>query len=129
MNQTKPPAKLAVRGRRFWQDVTAEYELSRAELEQLAEVCRSLDLIEQLRKAIDCDGVMVRGSEGQPRVNPAVTQINATRTLLGRQLATLALPDPEGDAVPSQETVKARKAAQARWAEHNARKAARRGTA
>jgi len=124
MASPKIPPGLADRGKAFWRDTVTEYELSRGELELLAEACRALDQCDGLRSALDVDGYTVRGSEGQPRVHPAVSQLNATRTLLGRLLAQLALPDPEGEATPSQASLRARKAAQDRWAGHNAQKAA-----
>lgn len=124
MKNGKVPAGLGTRGRAFWRDTVADYELSRGELELLVEACRALDQCDALRAAVDADGYTVRGSEGQPRVHPAISQLNATRTLLGRLLAQLDLPDPDGESMPSQATIRARKAAQGRWAGHNAAKAA-----
>lgn len=97
------------------------WELNRDEVELLAESCRCLDQLEALREAIDADGVTVPGSEGQPRVHPAISQMNATRGLLGKLLAQLGLPDPEGAAVPSASSVRARKAAESRWSRHTPR--------
>lgn len=121
MANPKAPTGLGRRGRAFWRDIVADYELSRVELELLAECCRSVDQIDALRQAIEEDGITVRGSEGQPRVHPAVTQINATRTMLGRLLAQLDLPDPEGETLRSPTSARAVKAANDRWAAAKAR--------
>jgi hypothetical protein len=42
--------------------------------------------------------------------------LRAARALLGRLLAQLELPDPDGQGLASPERAKARKAARARWA-------------
>jgi len=107
----KPPS----RGEAFRVDVLARFELNRDELEVLTEACRTLDLLDELRSALARDGVSVAGAAGQPRAHPMVAQINATRATLGRLLAHLALPSAEGTQMPSTRSVRAQRAAQARW--------------
>ena len=111
----RPPG-LRARGARFWRTVTSAYELGVDELELLEEVCRLLDQLDALRAAVDADGLIVEGSKHQPRVHPAVPQANATRATLRHLVGALGLPDPDGDQVPTATTVRARKAAQTRWA-------------
>lgn len=117
----RPPG-LKARGRAFWDDVMSTWDLDRDEWEVLAEACRSLDLLDGLRAVLERDGLMVEGHNGQPRTHPAITQINATRTLLGRQLAQLGLPSEDGSELPSMQSVRAQKAARTRWAGHQARR-------
>ncbi|MEU4287805.1 P27 family phage terminase small subunit [Kribbella sp. NPDC026596] len=114
---TKPkaPAGLGARGRAFWRDVLAVWEVNRDELELLAEACRCLDQLDDLRAAISRDGVTVLGSLGQTRVHPAVSQVNATRGVLAKLIAQMGLPDPEGNAVPSPRSAQAQRAAESRW--------------
>jgi len=107
----KPPSRAEV----FRVDVLARFELNRDELEVLTEVCRTLDMLDELWSALALDGLSVAGAAGQPRVHPAVAQINATRATLGRLLAHLALPSAEGTQMPSARAVRAQRAAQARW--------------
>lgn len=112
------PENLAARGRKFWRDVVAVYTLSRPELELLTEVCRQLDLVELLQATLTADGPVAQGSRGQTRLHPAVAALSSVRTVLARQIAQLDLPDPDGETIPSAAQVQARKAAQARWANH-----------
>ncbi|NIK57899.1 P27 family phage terminase small subunit [Kribbella shirazensis] len=115
MTKPKMPPGLGARGRAFWRDVLATWEVNRDELELLTEICRTLDLLDELRDAISRDGMTVAGSEGQPRAHPAVSQVTASRALLGRLLAQLGLPDPEGVPVPSARSAQAQRAAESRW--------------
>ena len=104
------------RGQAFYGAAVAGFELTGSELELLAEVCRLLDEIDLLQAAIAVDGVSVAGSTGQPRVHPGLGEVRQHRLALGRLLSQLALPDLEGEVLPSQVSARARKAAQQRWA-------------
>lgn len=116
-----PPKGLDPRGRKFWKDVHATWEFNRDETELLTEVCRLLDTCDRLQAALDADGVTTRGSTGQTRVHPAVGELRGARLALGRLLAQLRLPDPEGETLQTPAQERARKAAQARWARHTPR--------
>ncbi len=109
------PQDLARRGRAFWRSTIGDFELSGVELELLRECCRLLDECEALRAVVERDGQIVAGSAGQPRVHPALGELRQHRLALGRLLAQLALPDPEGEALPSPLQARARKAARERW--------------
>lgn len=121
MSERKAPPKLAARGRRFWRQVTADFDLSDAETGLLAECCRLLDEVEALRSAVEVDGVTVPGSKGQTRAHPALAELRQHRLALGRLLAQLALPDDEGESLPTPTQAGARKAAEAGWATHRRR--------
>ena len=118
MSDVVMPSGLSARGQTFWEAVTSDYELSVSELELLVEVCRSLTQLDALAAAVEHDGIMIEGSMGQLRPHPAISQANATRGVLSRLLGQLALPDPDGESVPSPESVRARRAGTARWAGH-----------
>ena len=119
----KPPSDLVARGRgrRFWRAVVAEHELRVDEHELLAETCRLLDLVDRLRGAAAEDPVVVDG-----RTHPALIELRQTRQQLRLHLAQLAIPDPAADAgelpaeVANLRTIKARRAARARWDNHGA---------
>lgn len=115
------PHGLDARGGAFWTHATDTYELSESETQLLREVCRLLDEVESLRGVLDTDGMTVAGASGQTRVHPAVTEIRQHRLTLGRLLAQLALPDPEGESLPTPAQSRAKRAAAARWAGHQKR--------
>ena len=111
----RTPPGLAARGRRFWRDTVAEFDLSGAELHLLQEACRTLDQLDALAAAVERDGSMVLGSQGQPVIHPAITEARGQRLALHRLVSALALPDDDGQTTPSAVSSAARKAAQARW--------------
>jgi Phage terminase, small subunit len=117
------PSDLAARGRgrRFWKRIVGEWECSPAELELLSEVCRSLDELDALRRAVVKDGATVAGSRGQRRNHPALAELRQGRAELRRLLDALGTPQPlaaaaGGDGVVSLTSRRAQRAARARWA-------------
>lgn len=124
-DKPRAPKDLGPRGRSFWRRTLAGYDLSETELELLRECCRLLDECESLRTSVDADGTTVAGSAGQVRVHPALGELRQHRLALGRLLAQLALPDVDETALKSPVQARASRAAQARWAAHNERKARR----
>jgi len=119
-----PPKDLGARGRAFWRRTLDEFELSEVEVELLRECCRLLDECESMRASVEHDGTTVKGSTGQVRVHPALGELRQHRLALGRLLAQIALPDVDEQTLRSPTQARASKAAQARWASHNARRAA-----
>lgn len=110
------PGDLGDRGRQLWRDVTGSYELEAHELRLLAEACRTVGRIEELGDAVEADGVMVAGSQGQQVLHPAVTEQRQQRQLLSRLVAQLDLEDDDGgQTVPSPASLRARHAANVRW--------------
>jgi P27 family predicted phage terminase small subunit len=116
-----PPGYLAAqgRGRRFWQRVVGEWECSPAELELLAEACRTLDELQALRRAVAREGATVLGSQGQRRAHPALTELRLGRGELRRLLDALGLEVAAGAAedeeVVSLTSRRAQRAARTRW--------------
>ncbi len=115
---TKVPPDLGDRGRRFWLTTVEVYELTDSELSLLLEVCRLMDECEALRQALADDGTTVPGSNGQPRVHPAVGELRQHRLALGRLLSQLALPDEDDDRLATPLQARGRQAASKRWAGH-----------
>ncbi len=95
-----------------------EFEGGHGELELLAEVSRMLDLVDQLRQAVDRP--IVDTPQG-PRTHPALIELRMVRVELRRALGQLGLPElhDDGDVLPEGvarlRSIKARKAARARW--------------
>ena len=92
------------------------FDLSESELLVLTEACRTLDEIEQLRAAVERDGVTTLGSAGQPRGHPLLVELRGHRTTLGRLLGQLALPGLDDDStLPTPRQVRSRRGTAARW--------------
>ena len=121
MTAEMPPADLADRGRRFWSTTVATDELTDTALSLLVEVCRLMDEAEALRQAVAEQGMTVLGSAGQRRVHPALGELRQHRLALGRLLSQLALPDEDGESLPTPLQARGRQAASKRWAGHGKR--------
>ena len=118
MDDTQPrrpsaPKGLDVTGRRLWKRVVSAYELRPDELVLLESACRTADLVVRLEAAMEGQPLTVRGSMGQQREHPLLSEARQQRGLLARLLAQLKLPD-EGT-VPNKRSEQARHAAMARW--------------
>ena len=113
-----PPSGLGVRGRKFWRETVEKYDLSAPELQVLREVCRTMDDLDALASAIAADGATVLGSKGQAVVNPCLTEARGQRLALHRLIAALALPDEDGASMPTAGSIRAKRAAAARWRGH-----------
>jgi hypothetical protein len=107
------------RGADFFDSVTAEYDLSKVELQLLSEACKTLDDLEKLAEALETDGVVVAGSTGQKRANPLIQEIRQHRLLAGKLLSQLDLPDDQGETLATPLQARARSAGRAgakvRW--------------
>lgn len=126
MSELSLPAGLGPRGSGFWSETTAEFVLDHGSSELLVEVCRTMDRLDYLAASIASEGVTVLGSQGQPVLHPGLAESRSQALALHRLLAGLALPAEDGGAsVESTSTLRARKAAKARWAGHNAARAIR----
>lgn len=88
------------RGSRFWHEVSDRFELGPDESELLAEICATLDTIDRLA--------------GDPSV-AAARELRMQRAELRHLVAALGLPDGAGKSVPSGNTQRAKRAANARW--------------
>lgn len=119
------PTGLSPSGRRLWREIAGRYELRADEREILHQAARTADLVAELSVQVERDGVMVEGSRGQPRVHPALIELQKGRHLLASLLAKLDLPEDE----ESFATQRARNAAESRWALHRRKEALRNGTA
>lgn len=109
------PPNFAPRGREFWERVTDRWELSLPEMTLLVEACRLLDEIELLAESIETHGVMVAGSTGQLRPNPAIGEARQNRLALSRLVAQLALPDEAGETLSTPRQASGKRAMQSRY--------------
>jgi len=123
----KPPTGLQGAGRRLWRaivgDLAPGLELDARELALLDAACRQADAVGVLERAVKRDGTMVRGASGQRRLNGAVPEIRQGRIALARLLGEVDLAGEQAPGTAASR--RGRRAADVRWAEHTARKAAR----
>jgi len=118
MKPSPTPSNLGPRGAAFWRSVMDAYELSDTETPLLLEACRTLDTLDALDVAVREHGAMTVGSMGQPVVNPALTEARGQRLALHRLLSALALPDDEGNAIPTGAQLRGIASATKRWTGH-----------
>ncbi|OIN80879.1 hypothetical protein [Mycobacterium malmoense] len=112
--EAKRPANLAKAGRELWNAVIGKYEFRPDELRILEDACREADLIDDMEKAQRGADRIVKGSMGQPVINPLISELRQHRATLATLLRGLKLPD-EG-AGTGADGSQQRQAAQARWA-------------
>src|SRR4051812_6573970 len=109
-SRRKPaPRALGKRGRGLWRDVVSGYELRTDELVLLENACRTVDLIDELEAGMAGQPLVVKGSMGQAREHPLLSETRQQRAYLNRTLAQLKLPE-DGVAVNQH-----REAGSARW--------------
>lgn len=118
---------LRAAGRRLWADVVDRFDLGPDELAALREACRCLDELDDLRAATRPDQLTVEGSAGQPRANPLLAEIRQLRVVLCQLLERLGLPAGDEDQGMTPAQKRAHRAAQQRWRDREAVKAARGG--
>lgn len=128
MSAPKAPAGLGRAGRALWRRLTGRYEFTVGELLIVEQAARQADLVADLEAALERDGLVVLGSQGQPRLNAVATELRQSRLALGRLLGDLRLPT-EDDRPMSAASLRARHAALARWAPTAQLREARRGDA
>ena len=122
----EPPEGLVARGRgrRFWRAAWSRLDdrlvYDEVEIELLTEVCRVLDLVDDLEDRLRADGPMTAGSKGQPVAHPAVPMLTAQRALLGKLLTMVDFGGEEVLKSPRQ--VQAAAAARSRWDAPGARR-------
>lgn len=114
---------LGPRGREFWDAQQAELEFDPHEAALLFEVCRTLDTIEKLAKAIEAGGVIVVGSQGQPVLNGAVAELRQQQAGLARLIIQLNLDAPDVAGAVTAKAAAGRAAAQKRWRDMKGRRA------
>lgn len=108
------PSGVGTVGRALWRRLVAVYDFEEHELAVLEVACRQLDDVAALEAVIARDGMVVAGSQGQPRLNAAVAEVRQGRLALGKLLGLLALPD-EAERPLTAASRTAQKAANARW--------------
>jgi len=124
----RAPKGLGAAGSELWtaiiDDLSDDWTLDARERQFLERACRCADELLALQDAVDSDGVIALGSRGQAVAHPALSEARQLRLVLLRLLSALEMTDPlaaQRAATPAQ--ARARKAAEARWAQRAARDA------
>lgn len=121
-----PPAGLGEAGRELWASIMAglpdSWEFDERESALLLLAAKQADVVANLEKVVEDDGLMATGSTGQPIVHPAIAEARQGRQAIERMLGKVTLPLPEKDGETSA-SGHGRQAANARWADEARRKA------
>lgn len=112
------PKDLTAKGRTLWREVASSYQLRIDEYRILEDACREADLIDALQEEAKYADTVVEGSQGQPVINPLISELRQHRSTLASLLRQLKLPDP-ADTAEARSTA-ARSAANARWSKRGA---------
>ena len=112
------PDDLSSKGCELWRDVATSYQLRVDEYRILEDACREADLIDDLQGEARHADRIVRGSQGQPVINPLISELRQHRSTLASLLRQLKLPDA-ADTAEARST-QARDAANARWSRRGA---------
>lgn len=90
----KAPDHLGDGGRALWTSVMDHYELDGHEAAILLRAAETVDSLDELQAEIDRTGRVVDG-----RPSPCLTEHRQQAILLSRLVATLRLPDDDGETV------------------------------
>ncbi len=118
-----PPAGLAKigrkdgAGRQLWKQIvtSGRFVLRPDELRILEDACKLSDRAAELEEEAKGRSSTVRGSQGQPVINPLLAEERQCRIAVAQLLKQLKLPDEESAGGESSRSVNARTAAQSRW--------------
>ena len=115
-NAPAVPAGIGPRGSAFWIDVQTDLEFDARETDLLIEVCRTLDTIDSLATAIERDGVMINGSQGQIVLNSAVAELRQQQASYARLVTQLNLDGADAsEGMKSPRAASASATAKRRW--------------
>ncbi len=115
----KAPKDLGPEGGRVWtavmEDVPADWELTSRELAMLRNAAKQGDLVADLQKALDDEGVVAVGAAGQRRLSQVATELRQSRIAFARLLGEIPIPDEEDGKPVTSASQRGQKAAAARW--------------
>ena len=92
---TPPPAHLRAAGCDLWASTLNDWDLTDSDLVVLATACECLDRLEQIRTALDTDGIVITDPSGRKRSHPLLAAESQTQGILLRAWNQLDLTDAE----------------------------------
>ena len=108
-------------GKRLWKSVVDVFDLDDEphKVQVLAQACRVADIIAELDEHAAEAPLTVKGSQGQPVIQPTLSEARFQRALLAQLLGRLGLPDNDADEQEvehkARRSAAGRTAAKARW--------------
>lgn len=114
-DRPNPPADLGREGRALWRQVVADYVFRADEAALFGEMCRTVDRLAAIRKALaEAPSLVTAGSTGQARAHPLLGEERAGQLVLVRLASQLGLTDDD-EALNTPAKRKAAQAANVRW--------------
>lgn len=86
-----PPEGLAAAGTALWANVTSVLGLDEHEALSLRELCRTVDVLDELQAVVARDGVLLDSSQGM-RAHPALVELRQQRIAYARLVSAMQLP-------------------------------------
>jgi hypothetical protein len=117
----RQPAGLDAAGKRLWKSVVDVFDLTDEphKVQVLTQACRVADIIAELDEHAAEAPLTVKGSQGQPVIQPTLSEARFQRALLAQLLGRLGLPDNDADEAEverkARRSAAGRTAAKARW--------------
>ena len=88
----KLPRELNTRGRKFWRQITTDFDLTEHHhFELLKQACFCLDRVETARKTLEKEGLFVLNRFNECREHPALKVEKDNRALFARLIRELGL--------------------------------------
>ncbi len=91
-----PPDDLGATGLALWRKLADVYEFEAQDLVVVTEACRVKDRLDALDAVVRSEGVTVTSPQGV-KAHPALTESRQQQIVLTRLVASLRLPDEDGE--------------------------------
>jgi P27 family predicted phage terminase small subunit len=103
MTRERAPSGLGKEGKKFWKQLSGEYDFETHHLKILENACHCLDRIEQAKEQIEKDGLYVPDRYGALKEHPAGKTERDNRALFARLLRELGLDIEFHESRPSRQ--------------------------
>ena len=87
----RKPAGLDGSGLKFWNKVIEDFDLDHHEVELLAQLCKTLNRIDELDKIADREGLIIESPHGK-KAHPAAVESRQMRMVFNQLAKTLRFP-------------------------------------
>ncbi len=115
MTDIQVPDGLSDRGSQLWAAITGTYALRPDELRALEDACFTADVVDRLQRALRKAPMTVKGPYGGMQAHPLLAELRQSRALVASLLGKLGLKDVAADSEALTRSLRARRAAHARW--------------
>lgn len=109
------PRGLSDRAKRLWKAVADTYDLRADEWAVFIDAVHALTDADRLRAAMAKQPLVVKGSKGQDRAHPLLSEIRSSVTLASGLLRQLGLPDDPADTTQAARSHAGRELVSMRW--------------